>query len=43
MKVENVLSFRAEHTHARMDSHKEKRIKVEPRIYALFVFELDDK
>jgi len=36
-------SFHAEHTHAKMASHKRETIEIEQRIYVLFVFEVDDK
>jgi len=42
IKVENILSVYAEYTHAEMASH-ERATKMEPRIYVLFVFELDNK
>jgi len=41
INVKNILSFQAKYTHAKMASHEEKHIKVEPRIYVLSVFELD--
>jgi len=40
--MENILSFRAQHIHAKMTSRK-RDIKIEQRIYVLFLFELDDK
>jgi len=42
-KSENIISFHAEYTHAKTVSHKREAYQNKPRIYVLFVFELDDK